>query len=454
MAGIGFRLQALATEGSYTKATMAYASSSIISAGPWIAGVAALAVLRGVTATFLRAADHDLLFATLVVVFAASLLLSGGPQMLITRYLADRLYVEDTGAIAPTALGSLMLLLPLALIALPFVLWAPFDIRYRLLTATLFLALTMNWLLMVFVSASRDHWRVVMVLCSGYALSVALAVGLGYPFGLLGTLGGFTLGQVTELALLMFAICLEFPSRNGISFDYLSYLGPYWILGVIGLCYMAGIWADNVIFWFAPGNVAVQHFYHLFPPNDTVKFVVTLLTIPSSAFFLVHLETRFYSHYRDFFQFIHRKQPLGKINEAQEGMIAAVNAGLIALVKLQGLVSLFMCVVAPQVAGYLGLPSQWVSLLRVESIAAGAQFFTLVMLLLLLYLDRRRDALLVAATFLLGNFGLTLLTVRLGQQFYGWGYLVAAVVSALLGWILLRDRLKHIEFNTFMSQPL
>ncbi|HKD75537.1 MAG TPA: exopolysaccharide Pel transporter PelG, partial [Ktedonobacterales bacterium] len=140
--------------------------------------------------------------------------------------------------------------------------------------------------------------------------------------------------------------------------------------------------------------------------------------------------------------------------EAQEGMIAAVNAGLIALVKLQGLVSLFMCVVAPQVAGYLGLPSQWVSLLRVESIAAGAQFFTLVMLLLLLYLDRRRDALLVAATFLLGNFGLTLLTVRLGQQFYGWGYLVAAVVSALLGWILLRDRLKHIEFNTFMSQPL
>ncbi len=454
MAGIGFRLRALATEGSYAKATAAYASSAIISAGPWIAGVAALAALRGVSASFLRPADHDLLFATLVVIFAASLLLSGGPQMIITRYLADRLYVEDTGAIAPTALGSLALLLPLSLIALPFVLWAPFDLRYRLLVATMFLALTMNWLLMVFVSASRDHWRVVTVLCSGYAISIALAVGLGYPFGLLGTLGGFTLGQATEMALLMFAVCLEFPSRASISFDYLSYLGPYWLLGLIGLCYMAGIWADNVVFWFAPGNVAVQHFYHLFPPNDTAKFFVTLLTIPSSAFFLVHLETRFYGHYRDFFRFIERKQPLGRITQAREGMIAAVNSGVIALVKLQGLVSLFMCIVASQVTAYLGLTQQWATLLRVESFGAGAQFFTLVMLLLLLYLDQRRDALLVAATFLIGNAGLALLTVYMGQQFYGGGYLVAAVVSALLGWILLRNRLKRIEFDTFMSQPL
>src|SRR5579884_1816034 len=99
MAGIGFRLQALASEGSYIRATTAYASSAIISAGPWISGVVALAVLRGVSSAFLSPADHDLLFATLVLVFAASLLLAGGPQMIITRYLADRIYVEDMDAI-------------------------------------------------------------------------------------------------------------------------------------------------------------------------------------------------------------------------------------------------------------------------------------------------------------------------------------------------------------------
>jgi polysaccharide biosynthesis protein PelG len=454
MAGIGFRLQAMASEGSYIKATTAYASSAVISAGPWISGVVALAVLRGVSWSFLSTADHDLLFATLVIVFAASLLLAGGPQMVITRYLADRIYMEDMGAITPTAMGTLALMLPLTLITLPFVLWAPFDLSYRLLTATLFMTLVMTWLLMVFISAARDHWRVVLVLCCGYVLSVTLAIGLGFPFGVLGALGGFTLGQVTGLVLLVLSISMEFPSHGGISFAYLSYLRPFWDLGLIGICYMAGIWADSIVFWISHGSIVVGGFYHLFPPNDMSKFLVELPTIPSSAFFLVHLETHFNTHYRDFYKFIMDKQPLAKITAARQGMIASVRSGMMALIKIQGLVSLFVCLAAPQIARYVGLAPQWVPLLRVESFAAGAQFFTLVAILLLLYLDQRRVALIVAVTFVASNFILTQIAIHLGQSFYGWGYLIATLASAILGWYLLQDRLERLEYITFMSQPL
>src|SRR5438105_4323668 len=126
MAGIGFRLQALVAKGSYLEASGAYLSSVVISAGPWLSGVIALMLLSATTENFLSAADHALLFATIVTVFAASLLLASGPQLLITRYLADRFYLNDRAAIAPTCAGVLCLIVPVALTTLPFVLLTSF----------------------------------------------------------------------------------------------------------------------------------------------------------------------------------------------------------------------------------------------------------------------------------------------------------------------------------------
>ena len=110
MAGIGFRLQALVTKGSYLEACTAYASSAIISAGPWLAGVVALMALNSTTSSYLSKADHALLFATIFSVFAASILVTGGPQMLVTRYLADRFYLNDTVSVAPTCTGMVFLI--------------------------------------------------------------------------------------------------------------------------------------------------------------------------------------------------------------------------------------------------------------------------------------------------------------------------------------------------------
>ena len=89
MAGIGFRLRALISSGSYLEAATAYLSSAVISTGPWLSGVIALLILNTTTATYLTRDDRSLLLATIIWAFAASLLIAGGPQMLLTRYLAD-----------------------------------------------------------------------------------------------------------------------------------------------------------------------------------------------------------------------------------------------------------------------------------------------------------------------------------------------------------------------------
>src|ERR671933_241456 len=377
MAGIGLRLHKVVAEGSYVHAGTAYLSSALISAGPWLTAVLALSLLGGAAVAFLGQADRTLLFVTITYAFSLSLVLTGGPQLVVTRYLADRLYLNDTEVLAPACAGVLLGAIPLLIMTLPFVVLAPFDLGYRLLATTLLLTLSLNWLVIVFLSATRDYRRVLLVFIGSYALSLGAAVGLGHLYHLPGSLAGFTLGQVVCLVLLVAHVYLEFPSPYSITLSFLSY--------------------------------------------DSAKLVAYFFTIPAAAFFLVHLETNFYHHYKDFYRLIAEKGTLKEVSLAKQGMAAAAWSGLGTMVKLQGLVAVGALLVAPSLATFLHMPPSWVPLFRVEVLAASGQFLMLSAILLLLYLDERRAALLVTVVFAVGNTALTLATVWLGHNAYGLG---------------------------------
>ena len=454
MAGIGFRLQTLVSKGSYLETATAYVYAAIISTGPWLSGVIALVVLSGTTSAYLSQADRSFLLATIISVFAASLLVTGGPQMVVTRYLADRLYLNEREDFAPTCTGVLFLMIPFSLLIAPFLFFAPFGIVYRLLTATLFLTLTMIWMVTAFLSAAREYIRIVLIFSLCYALGAVASIALGYSYELIGSLAGFVLGQVLCLALLLMSVYCEFPSTQSCSFAYLSNIPKYWDLLLIGALYPLGIWADSIIFWLSPEGRSIQGFYHLFPPYDTAKFVIYLSTIPAAAIFMIALETDFYRHYRDYYLFIQQKGTLSDLTRAKEAMIASVRTGMGLILKVQGIIALFLCLMARDLAAFVGIAPQWIPLLRIQTLAGTGQFLGFVMMLFLLYIDRRRATLLAVGTFTVCNISLTLLSLYLGRSFYGLGYLGASIIGAGLGWILLMSRLKKLEYLTFMDQPL
>lgn len=454
MAGIGFRLRALVNNGSYLEATTAYLSSAIISTGPWLSSAAALVVLSSGTEAELTAAERTLLFATLITVFATSLLLASGPQMLLMRYLADRIYANDLASIAPACTGVLLLNVPTVFLILPFLYLAPFSLLYRLLVGTLFLTLTMIWLVTPFLSAARGYRRLVLIYVLSYVCGTSAALCLAHLAGIAGILVGFTFGQILCLSLLLGSIYCEFPSTQGLSLAYLRYLPRYWELWLIGLFYASGTWIDSLIFWFSTRGEVVSGFYHLFFPYDSARFLTYLATIPAAALFMIHLETRFYGHYSHFYFLIRNKGTLADLTQARTNMIAAVRQGARAILKVQGIISLFLCVVTRDLARLLHLAPRWVPLLRLSACAGPGLFLLLTIVLFLLYLDQRRTALLVVAFFVVSNAGLTLASLALGESWYGVGSLLAAWIGTLLGWCLLTAHLKQLERQTFMTQPV
>lgn len=454
MAGIGFHLHKLVSGDTYTHAATGYLSSVIITAGPWLTSVLSLGLLGAIGIPSFTQADYTLFMATLTYAFCASLIVTGGPQMVITRYLADRLYLEDWRSVAPTCNGVLLFVAPLLAIATPFLLFAPFDWRYRLLVVTLFIILCLIWLMNIFLSAARDYAKIVSSFAIGYAVSFGATMAFSQVAGLIGGLCGYTLGQALLMTLLIAQVYREFEPADTINLAFLAYGRQYWDLLLLGTFYTAGVWIDNVIHWQMPGSHVVAGFYRTNNVYDTMKLLAYMTTIFASAMFLVHIETSFAQHYRAFYLRVEEKGTLAEIRQAKQGMTNAVRVGLANVLKLQVIVTGAVILFAPDIVAWLGLPSKWTMLLRVSVFAANSQFTVLMAIVLLLYLDQRRTALRVSVLFVIGNIVLTLLVIPLGPQFDGFGYLIAATLCAIAALVLLYERLRRLEYLTFMLQPI
>ena len=197
MAGIGFRrLKRLLAEDTYSGWLRAHLYGAVVSAGPWLLSVCTLAVLAFLSESLVETREQALFRAIVVYTYTFSLVTTGAIQMVVTRHLADCLYVGRVGAVLSTFRWSLgaTALAHLALAA-GFYGWAPdLDVRVRLLGIVLFVAVANTWVVMIFVGALQDYASVGLAFLVGNVLSLGGALGLGArrPRRLV---GGFVLGQ-------------------------------------------------------------------------------------------------------------------------------------------------------------------------------------------------------------------------------------------------------------------
>jgi uncharacterized membrane protein len=454
MSGIGLPLDRTTSKGTYIQGAASYLSAVVLTAGPWLSAVLALALLDGAMTAYLSPTERTLLFMTITYGFITSMVLASGPQAIVTRYLSDRLYLKDSAVVTPICVGVLFGVLPLALFATPFLFMQQFDWRYRLIAVTLFLALSLIWMMMAFVSATRAQARTAFMIITSYAVSLLAGVGFGRSFGFLGTLAGFTLGQVFCLGLLVSNVYLDFPMSLGVSFDFLGYLRRYTDLFFIGLLYAASIWADNAVFWLTPQAVTLGGVFRTFPPYDIAKLVGYLLTIPASAAFFLRIETQFAPAFREYSLRIEQGGTYHDIRQAKQRVVAAARAAIVSVVKVQGVVMIGALLFTPALASFLHMTPNWIPLLRVMIVAGSCNYFVLMSFLFLSYMDDRKASLRMLLLYFCSNVILTAITVWLGPSFYGLGYLFSSILAALLGLYYLRTHLRQLEYVTFMLQPV
>ena len=124
------------------------------------------------------------------------------------------------------------------------------------------------------------------------------------------------------------------------------------------------------------------------------------------------------------------------------------------ILRIQTLLTVLCIFFGKDLLAALGLPVSQLGMFQFACVGSLFLAFTLFCLVVLLYLDRRTDALAVATLFLLLNTVLSAATLQLGYVFYGAGFAFSSMGALLLAVGLVMHRVGNLEYLTFSGTPI
>jgi len=455
MAGIGFELRKYLDDDSFTGTMKAYGFAGLISAGPWVLSIMGV-MLIGIVAVSQKVGGVEVRqFTTSVTwVMGASLTLTGLLQLVFTRFVADRLFEGKEKYINPNLFGAILLTTVCSLVIgiLLAILLFTESFAYEVLMIANFVTLSDIWIVVIFVAGLKRFKLILVAFGAGYGATVVLS-SLMMGYGLTGLLTGLLAGHCLLLFMMLAVIIPEYPVVEAVRADFLKRKQIFPILIFIGFFYNLGIWADKLIFWLYPGtSEAIIGPLRSSIIYDLPIFMAYLSIIPGMAVFLLRIETDFAEAYEGFFTAVRGNATLQEIETLGNAMVVAVREGIFQIIRIQGVTVLALYLMGPKIVQWLDISEKFVHLYYINLVGVAAQVLMLAVLNVAFYLDKLRDAFILTLTLLVTNTVFTLITIKLGPIYYGYGFGLSMTLTAFVGITLVSHEMDNIEFRTFMRR--
>lgn len=455
MAGIGFELRKILRKDTLFSALRAYSYAGIISAGSWILSIVGILLIGILSLPFVIPGTEITQFQVSVTyLIAASLILTGPLQLAFTRFTSDRLFdnrpdqvfsnFHAVALVTTVCSGSIGTIL--AFFAFP-----EQSVGYRLLMIACFVVVSNIWITVILLSGMKQYKQIVLTFLIGYTATVGISL-LMAPWGLDGLVFGFLLGQIILLTGLVFPIYREFISPVFMSFELFKRGNFFPSLLFIGFFYNLGIWIDKIMFWYSDTGQQVIGPLHASVIYDIPIFLAYLGILPGMAVFLVRIETDFVEFHNEFYNAVRQGSSLDHIRRMRNMMVRSIRVGIYEIVKIQSIAIVLLFVLGGSILNFLNISELYLPLLYIDIIAASLQVVFLGILNIFFYLDRRREVLLLTATFVVLNGVLTSLTLYLGPSYYGYGFAGAMLIIVMAALYLLDRKLDSLEYETYMLQ--
>jgi polysaccharide biosynthesis protein PelG len=457
MAGIGFEVRKLARQESLTSVMAAGGHAAVIAAGPWLFTIASLAAISITVERFVGLDELANFRAIIIYAFATSLVLTSPVTMVATRLVADALWSKQPERVRPllfAAFAVSAVAVCLGVLALTFYFKLTADVAIALASATLTVALI--WVALGFCGAVRDYGAVTNAFLLGLFIAVigavtAAASGLNAS----GMVYGFTVGLMVTFLGLALRIMATFPHPVSDIRAALHHLfggfTSYRSLALGAFLGTAAVWIDKWVFWFSPVGESVTAGLVHAPLYDSAMFIASLVIIPSLASFVAKLETDFFERYQRYYGAIKSHGTIGQIEDARRRLAAHTLDTLVLITIAQVGICAVLIMTAPMLVSALNLQFRQIAILRYGALAAVFQFIFIASSSFLLFFDRRWMYVFLQGLFFGLNLTLAILTVHLGQDYYGVGYFLACFASSLLAYILATSTFQNLNFLTFIG---
>ncbi len=460
MAGIGFQLRRLTATRTYTGVLGAYASAAAISAGPWIISITALMVLTWLLHQILPADQIRLFTASSTHVYAFALIITGPIQIILTRFVADRISLKQPEKIYPSFKGGVVLasILSAVLGGIFFLRYVPAPLTdglplFGILAAALLVYVSAIFIASVYLSALRKYYGIVFAFALGYGIAVLVSWRLAQTHGVTGAMAGLLIGHLVLFIFLALCIRRELGRGKGPSFSFMRGFFKFPDLMLCGLFYNLGIWIDKFLFWWlSKSNVQVSGALHAAPDYDLAIYLSLLSIAPGMAVFILQVETDFAEKFHDYFDTVNRGGTLSQVSAAKNRIILSLRAGFNSLLKVQGITTALLVIYANELTAWFHVSFVQIGIFRITLFGTFLLVMFLAMLTVLFYFNDRRGALICSLVFLLANGLLSAVTVMQNEAWYGFGFVVAAGLALFIAATRVNARLDELEYHTFRVQ--
>ena len=452
MAGIGFEIRKLLKRDDLLGVLQGYTHSAMTATGPWLLTIL---MLTGVVLVGGRGLQPDDLaeFRLIIVYnFGFSLVLAGPIVMIATRYLADAIYVKAVDDAPSMLVTYLLLLLSVsAVVVVPFYLFY-LDLNRGLAVLSIinFGIIAAIWLISAFLSALKNYTAITRSFAAGTVFSLGSAALLSSTSSTTAMMAGFTAGQALILFALIARVLVEYPYSVVHPFRHGRYFRKYWMLALSGLVYNIGIWIDKWIMWAAPQHETLRSGMVSYQNYDSAMFLAYLTIVPSLAAFVMTVETDFYEHYLAYFKSIQNHSSFEHISQAHGDIVRSTIGGARIFIVLQGSICLVVILMSPQIFSIFNVNFAQIGMFRIGVLGAFFHVLFLGLSIVLSYFDLRMATLRLQLLFLVTNGLLTLLTMKAGFPYYGYGYFLSALITFAAAFLTSAYYLNRLPYQTFV----
>lgn len=457
MAGIGFALRSLSRQETLSGVARASGHAAIIAAGPWLFTVFSLATI---TALSERIAGHAALSsfrAVVIYAFATSLVLAAPITIVATRLVADLLWLKRVERVRTLLISGYAWAVAAAgagTAGLVLYFHVPGQLALALYALTSLVALI--WVALAFCGAVRDYPGITTAFILGLLVAVGGATGAAlYGMKAAGMVWGFASGLALTFAGLTRRVLEAFPGRLNRPFEGLGDIArgllAYGDLAAGATLGTAGVWVDKWVFWFSREGQSVEGGLIHAPLYDSAMFIASLVIIPALAQFVVKLETEFFERYQHYFGTIQSHGTIAQIEDARVRLAGFSLENLVLITISQVALAAVLVLAAPAIVEVLNLQFRQIAILRYGALGSVFLFVFIASASMIVFFDRRRIYAALQALFFLLNLALSVVTVRLGEDYYGVGYFAAAVISSALALIIADQTFAKLNYLTFIG---
>lgn len=462
MAGIGFGLKKIIDKDGYFASARAYFMSSLITVGPMILSIILFLIMQNILKSFDESYKNIQVFNSIIIYsFLISYLGSSLINMLISRYVSDCIYRKKVSRIFESLLGVIVVYSGITSIFINLIfINSSLDVYIKFATLIISILLGIMWIEITYLSAIKDYLKIVSVFIIGVLITV---IGTNICIKLLdippiySTLICIILGYIFISISFLCILYKVFGIKNlrlRNCMEFIRSIDKYYELIFIGLFLAIGVYCHNIIIWFTKDATIIEGTFRIASFYDVPSFYAFLSIIPTVIIFTLKVETQIYPRYKEFYNFVRDSGSINEIKRSKNKLIDIVILHMKNMVEIQFIWSIAFIIIGFKILPNMGFDNDSLQIFGTLVIAALSYINMYFLIVMLLYFDRRKECLKISTIFLISSIILSIVTVSMGKDFYGYGFLISSIISVIIAFKEINKFFNEMEYRTFALQPV